>query len=74
MDASELIQRVTSAAERISEIAPQSRLFGLGYAIEIPRHASSAARDAAQSQLTTRGWNFERVMIRGLEYFVLFPL
>ena len=77
MSTAELLSYMMTQGEKVGAISNPNvavRLpFSAGFAILIPKGTEQTAMEAVDRELISRRWSFERIKIRGEEYYVLFP-
>lgn len=75
MNKSELLEYVKRFADKANNaVLEMHTTASIGFAIPVPSGVSEADMGEVDTELVKLCWSFERVEIRGKQYYVLFPL
>jgi len=74
MNAGELSTYIKNQAKKVHEASTTSHLsFSVGFAIPIPGNTTLEDMQTVDKELRSLMHSFERIRVRGKEYYILFP-
>jgi hypothetical protein len=74
MKAEALSAYIKNQAEKVNKVSIGAKLsFSMGFAIPVPEGTEQEDMKTVDKELVSLMWSFERVNIRGNEYYILFP-